>query len=259
MPETMKSTITYLALIIIIGITGCTKSDGSNDLSTVEGQAGSLAKMIAVENHLYVINDSEMKIFEISNPQSPIYKNTVDVGFGIETLFPFGEHLFIGSVDGMYIYDITDPTNPFLTTEEQVQHIAGCDPVVANENYAYVTLNTLRTSCGNLQAANVLMVYDISDISNVTLISSRSMDGPKGLALDGDLLFICDAEDGVEVFDLSEDPKFPFPILTIDGFTANDLIANNGHMMVVCEDGVRQFDYTNIDNVSLMSFLSTDE
>ena len=116
-----------------------------------------------------------------------------------------------------------------------------------------------RTSCGNLQAANVLLIYDITDISNVTLITSHTMDGPKGLALDGDLLFICDADNGIVVFDLSINPAFPAGLTTIDGFTANDLIANNGHLMVVCEDGVRQFDYTDIDNVSLMSFLSTDE
>jgi len=254
--------LTIIGLIAIATIfVSCTKdsADTRSLDSTVNGQAGSLAKMVTVDNYLYVINDQELIIFDITNPLAPQEQNTVNIGFGIETIFPFADHLFIGSVDGLYIYDITDPINPFMTTEEQVQHITGCDPVVANENFAYVTLNTLRNTCGNLIPANVLLTYDISDINNVYQVSSLDLTGPKGLGIDGDLLFICEASQGILVFDLSENPMQPSLMTTIPGFTANDVVLDNGLMMVVCEDGLRQFNYSDLENIELLSFLSTNE
>jgi len=256
----MKKLTIIIITIASLTFIGCERSaDATFVDSTVTGQAGSLAKMVAVDNNLFVINEQELLIYDISNSLSPVYQNKVDVGFGIETIFPFANHLFIGSVDGMYIYDITDPVNPFLTTEQQVEHITACDPVVANENYAYLTLNTLRTTCGNLVPTNVLMTYDISDINNVVEVNARNMEGPKGLAIDGDHLFVCDASSGIKVFDLSEDPSFPIQIGIIPDFTGNDIVLDNGLMMVVCDDGLRQFDYSDINNITAVSFISTNE
>src|SRR5690606_21363599 len=84
--------------------------------------------------------------------------NTVSIGFDVETIFPYGEKLFIGSASAMYIYDISDPKNP--ARQGTVSHIRACDPVVADGNYAYVTLRNNNSGCGGSQ--NILNIYDIS-------------------------------------------------------------------------------------------------
>lgn len=248
--------ILLIALTLIFA--NCTKSNSGSEKNAT-GKAGSTARMITVGHYLYVINHQDLMVYNVQNPMEPNYINTVNLGFGIETIYPFGEHLFIGSETGLYIYDITDPTHPVMATEEVVEHFTACDPVVANENYAYVTLNSLRMECGNTANINLLIVYDISDISNTEEVASYAMEGPKGLAISDTHLYVCDASDGIVIFDISETPENPQQIGTIEGFTANDIILDNNQMMVVCDDGLRQYDVTNQENIELLSFMSTND
>ncbi len=255
----MKKLTSIYILTLVLVLFGCTKDSTNTNKNDASGKAGSLAQMITIDHYLYVINQSDLMIYDVENPLQPVYQNTVNVGFGIETIFPFGNHLFIGSTTGLYIYDITNPTSPSLATEAPVEHFTACDPVVANDEYAYVTLNSLRQQCGNSIQNNVLLTYDISDIENTVEVNSLSMTGPKGLALSQTHLYVCDENEGVIVFDISETPEAPMPIDTLAGFTANDIILDNSLMMVVCEDGLRQFDISNPTDIVPLSFMSTND
>jgi hypothetical protein len=246
----------YFVLIGIVLLISCSKNDTT---TTQNGVSGSLAKMIIVGDYLYVIDNQSLTTFDIQNTAQPISKKKIDVGFGIETIFPFANYLFIGSTNGMYIYSIANPENPVPASSSMVEHITACDPVVANSNYAYVTLNSIRTECGNFMAVNEMQIVDIQNIINPSVVNIIPMQGPKGLGLDGNYLFVCDKDLGVVVFDLTGSPSNPTAIDTLTGFTANDLIPDNGNLLVVCEDGLRQFDYTDITNISFISFLDTND
>ena len=62
----------------------------------------------------------------------------VFIGFDIETLSLYDGYLYIGSRNGMFIYNTTNYEEPALVS--QVQHFTTCDPVIANNTHAYVTL-----------------------------------------------------------------------------------------------------------------------
>ena len=152
--------------------------------------------------------------------------------------------LFIGSRSGMYVYDITEPRFPMLLS--QVSHLRSCDPVVAQGNYAYVTLNTNASNCGP-NPNNVLQVYDISDPTKPELKSTRSLNGPSGLGIDGTKLFVCDS--GLKLFDITN----PLNIRQIDDLvdidqvnirSSYDVIPVDGLLILVAEEGLFQFDYT---------------
>ena len=64
---------------------------------------------------------------DLGNPQD---LEDVYAGFDIETIFNRGNHLFLGSMRGMYIYDITNPAVPTFVSE--FQHGTACDPVVVD-------------------------------------------------------------------------------------------------------------------------------
>ena len=66
------------------------------------------------------------------------------------------------------------------------------------------------------------------------------MDGPKGLGIDEDLLFICDQ--GLKVFDKSDIRNLRE--LQYFDIPANDVIPLNGVLMVVADDGLYQYDYS---------------
>ena len=101
---------------------------------------------------------------------------------------------------------------------------------------------------------NELRLYDVTDLSNPVQINTLRMEEPKGVGLDGDWLFVCEARNGLKVIDVS-DPfdlhlKHHFP-----GYKAFDVIPNNGLLMVVGPDSLYQYDYSNIDLMSELSAL----
>jgi hypothetical protein len=187
-----------------------------------------------------------LKIFNIEDAANPTHSDQRDVhvGFDIETIFPMDTLLFIGSRSGMYVYDISVPKFPVKLSE--VFHIRSCDPVVAQGNYAYVTLNTNFSTCG-ASANNVLDIYDISDPLKPQLKRTLQMNGPTGLGVDGDKLFVCDR--GLKVFNVAD----PLNIRQIDDLVdidqvdiraAYDVIPVNGLLFLIAAEGLFQFDYT---------------
>jgi len=246
--------IYYIIFALLFALVSCDK----NDITTTtfqNGKSGSTARMIIVNNYMYVVDEQRLKTFDISITDQPTMVDSLEIGFGIETIFPFANYLFIGSTDGMFIYDISNPASPKPASAENVQHFTACDPVVANDNYAYVTLNSLLSTCGTTTSLNELQVVDIQDIFHPQLVNTIQMAGPKGLGIDGNNLFVCDKNLGVIVFDLSI-PDTPTAIDTLSGFTANDVITNNGNLLVVCNDGLRQFNYSNIDSITFTSLIN---
>ncbi len=80
----------------------------------------------------------------------------------------------------MHIFNIDDRLKPLKLST--YQHIFSCDPVVADDKYAYVTLRS-GNSC--FRGVNRLDIIDISDLTNPKFATSMNMSNPYGLALDG--------------------------------------------------------------------------
>lgn len=104
------------------------------------GTGGSIARFALLNSRLYTVSNQDLNIFNITNAQSPVYIKKVTVGnWNVETLFPFENKLFIGSSNGIFIYTVYNADNPIL--EGQFGHIRSCDPVIAADHFAYVTLS----------------------------------------------------------------------------------------------------------------------
>jgi len=234
--------LTFIAFCIV----SCTMEKSSFDSGGANGKGGSMARFAIKGDILYTVSTDSLKLFNIEDAANPKYAPERDlrIGFDIETIFPMDSLLFIGSRRGMYVYDITEPRFPLLLSE--VQHIRSCDPVVAQENYAYVTLNTNFNSCGGAPN-NVLNIYDISNPTNPILKKTVSLNGPTGLGVDGTKLFVCDR--GLKVFNISD----PINIRQIDDLadidevdvrSAYDVIPVDGLLILVAKEGLFQFDYS---------------
>ena len=241
----MKNIIYFVFSIFLLSSCAAdSKSDSGS--STSEGKGGSMARFAIKGDILYTVSTDSLKLFNITEPENPRYSSqrNLKVGFDIETVFPMDTLLFIGSHSGMYVYDITEPRFPTLLS--QVNHIRSCDPVVAQDKYAYVTLNTNFSSCGN-SINNVLEIYDISDPLKPELKRTLTLNGPTGLGVDGQKLFVCDK--GLKVFDIAD----PLNIKQIDDIadidevnirSAYDVIPVDGLLILVAKEGLFQFDYT---------------
>ncbi len=213
------------------------------------GKGGSMAKFSISNDHLFLINENELLIYDITNEASPVEVGSLEVDFGIETVFTLNSKLFIGANDGVYIYDISNPSNILYLSH--YEHITSCDPVVANDNYAFSTLN-INSNCRWQTGSNQLDVIDISNIVDPQLISSYQLEDPKGLALDGIYLFVCNGVGGLEIYDVSN----PYSLNRISGVTginSYDVILHNNILVLIGEDGLFQYNYDNITQLELLS------
>ena len=218
--------------------------------SGATGTGGSMARFTIVDPFLYALHESYIQLVRIDDPVNPSLWSTVDVGWGIETIFPYGDYLFIGSTTGMFIYDNTDPENP--TKLSAFAHVTSCDPVVAQGDYAYVTLRA-GSFCGG--GVNRLDILDITDLTDPQMVESYAMQGPFGLGIDGATLFVCDGVAGLKVYDVTD----PMNIDLIAFETANetyDVILIPPLAIVVGPDGLDQYDYTDVATTGELVLLS---
>lgn len=214
--------------------------------SGTTGQGGSLARFKIVDDYLYAVDSHNINIFNISDLDNPQDLEDVYAGFDIETIFNRGNHLFLGSMRGMYIYDITSPDKPTFVSE--FQHGTACDPVVVDGDYAYVTLRG-GNFCGATESG--LFIVDISDIQNPELAKMYPMDEPYGLGIKDEKLFICDGESGLKVYDKTdiEDLKTLNHFKNIVTF---DVIPLESHLIMVGDEVLYQYEYLN-DEIKLIS------
>lgn len=215
------------------------------------GIGGSLARFTLVDNYLYTVDNNDLKVFDLANPTNPKLANTVNVGWGIETIFPYGENLFIGSQTGMFIFDNKNRTEP--TMMSVFQHARACDPVFVEGNLAYVTLRD-GTTCETFN--NQLDIVDISDLYNPKLLKTHAMHRPHGLSVVDKTVYLCDDDEGLKVFDAS-DWKSLKTLSHLGHFATYDVIAlpSVNRAIVVGRDGLYQFDITNPSKLRELSLI----
>jgi hypothetical protein len=219
----------------------------TSNVKTV-GTNGSTARFSIINNFLYTVGWSSLSAFDISKPLAPSYTSTVMVDFHVETIYPLKDKLFVGTNNGMYMYDVnSSPSHPSLVG--QFTHVRGCDPVIADDHYAYVTINDSSACLG---FNNELQIVDINDLSNSFLVKAYTLSHPVGLSKDGNNLFVCDGQAGLKVFNAADVNNLQLIKELKDG-VVYDVIAENGLAVVVAADGMYQYDYSNLDNIRLIS------
>lgn len=226
----------------------------SSSSTTTSGVGGSMARFTITQGHLYAVNDWALKVFDLANAAAPSFVNSINMGWGIETIIPYNDKLFIGSNAGMYIYDNSNPSQP--TQLSRFEHARACDPVYVKDNYAYVTLRS-GTFCEGFN--NQLDLIDITDLTNPVLEKTFPMDNPHGLSIKGDNLFLCEGEFGLKTFSIKEPAKMNRNrIDQIKNINAYDVInvPNSDVLLVIGADGLYQYDASNPSNLKQISLIA---
>ena len=223
---------------------------GDFALANDVGVGGSLARFQIVDNYLYTVGQNEMAIFNISNLAQPTLANTQYAGWNIETMFQADGYLYLGGTNGMYIYSLSNPSYPEYISE--FIHWEGCDPVVVEGDYAYLTLRG-GNLCG--QQESVLEVIDISNKSNPQLVATYILANPYGLGLKDDLLFVCDGTAGLKIFDKSN--PLDIQLLTqYNDIQSKDVIPLENSLLIIGDETLYQYEYIEggITPISTYSF-----
>lgn len=239
---------------LMIDMAGGPRAETINNFSSSGapsvGQGGSMARFTISKSHLYAIGDRTL--FSMPIAASGQVGNSIETAlpWGIETIFPYKDYLFVGANDGLHIVDINTPTSPVHVST--FQHANACDPVVVQDDIAFVTLRSGNDCQG---FTDQLEVIDVRDILSPKLLHTFKMDNPHGLAVDGQELFLCEGSHGLKVFNIQDVSKIPSNLKShLKGFDAYDAIAIHGKsLLVIGKDGFRQYDYSDPSELKLLS------
>lgn len=249
----MKKTFSFVTIVFFALLFANCKKDASFS-SDNAGAGGSTAMMTTSGDYLYIVTNSNLYTHDISEPDKTVLLNSQYLSGNVETIFPYRDKLFIGSQSGMFVYDITNPKQPKL--QGTAQHLRACDPVVADDNFAFVTLRNNNVVCGG--TLNQLNIYDIqgNNILTPKLISSLSMPEPHGLGYKNNALYVCMGKNGLNVIDITDKTK-PKIIKTINtGENFVDVIPYNNLLIVYVQGGIVLYDISDTSNPQKLSAIN---
>jgi hypothetical protein len=226
-------------------------ADVAKFVANNSGIGGSMARFTIYDHYLYTVSDNDLQVFDITTPTEPQTGNKINLGWGIETIFPYKDKLFIGSTTGMHIYNNSNPEKPEYMS--RFEHARACDPVVVEGDYAYVTLRSGNACAGFV---NQLDVINIQNLNAPTLVKSYPMQNPHGLGIDDGTLFLCEGEFGLKTFDAQDPLKISENQLQhFKEKHAFDVIPLGNVLLMIGDDGLYQYDYTNPKDLKLLSVM----
>jgi hypothetical protein len=230
-------------------------SSGINGASsgTTYGVGGSMARFGLYKDMLYIVDQYNLYTFKLNSASDAKLLNTTGVGWNVETIFITDDHMFLGTQNGMIVESLEVPERP--SQVGSYSHMTSCDPVVIKGDLAFVTLKGGSTCRGG--TLNQLDVIRMSNsYSKFELLKSYPMYGPQGLGIDDDLLFICDGDAGLKIFDAADPLTISqHPVAAFPSINAYDVIPTNNYLFMIGEEGFLLYDYTNIQNIKQIGFI----
>lgn len=219
------------------------------------GVGGSMARFATYDQYLYLLEqNSQLKIFDISNIDEPLMSYDKHAGWGLETMFIYEDYMYLGATNGLHIFDLQFPNNPIKKSE--YSHVTSCDPVVVSGNTAYVTLRS-GNICGG--TADLLEVINVANKSNPQLLASYPMNEPYGLGVSGNTLFICQGDNGLIVYDSADKLNISnHKLAEFPNIHAFDVIPLDTILFAIGNSGFYIYDYSDVNNISLLSTIEIE-
>ena len=220
---------------------------------TTYGVGGSMARFGLYKDFLYIVNQSSLLTFKLNSNSQVTLLNTAYVNWNAETIFLTDNHLFLGTQNGLIVLSLEVPERPVQVGN--FTHMTSCDPVVIKGDLAFVTLKGGSTCRGG--TLNQLDVVQISNnYTKFSLLKSYPMFGPQGLGIDGDLLFLCDGDAGLKIYNAADPLSISQNLIaSFPSINAYDVIPMNKYLFMIGEKGFMLYDYTNIQNIKQIGII----
>ncbi|MBL7779398.1 MAG: hypothetical protein JNK66_14045 [Chitinophagales bacterium] len=242
---------TLIAVSVMLLLYSCSKDETTYN-PAAKGKSGSVTRFAAHNGYLYVLDQNKIKTYMATGSGEPTLQSTVYTDYGLETITIYDAVIYLGSRDGLYILDISNPSLPKVLSKTERSTLFGrCDPVVVQGNYAYSTVKTTENSCGSISAISALITYDVSNKNNPVQIDAVALNQPNGLGIAGNHLFVCDdGDDMIHVFDITSTTPVNYTTITVTD--PRDVICTDGKMIVSTANGFWFYNISNISDIKLI-------
>ena len=203
-------------------------------------QSGTVNRINKSGDYIYLISNSNIIVMNDNSFADNFRRNDSPI-VDMETVFPYEDHLFIGSRSSMGVFDLNDPMNP--RESFTFDHATSCDPVLPHNEVAYITLRNSANDLACQGDINSLIVVDIDDITQPEEIENIDMTSPYGMTVIGNHLFIGEGTNGLKIFDITNN-KQPQLVKEIANIEAYDIISdpqNSNIIFIAGPEGLNQF------------------
>ena len=236
-------------------LAGSSSNSGAMPKGNSFGTGGSMARFGLYDDYLYTVDNANLYIFDVKTPEQPKNIGKQNVGWNVETMFIYDDHMFFGTQSGMRVFSLEVATLPTYVSD--FWHVTSCDPVVIADGYAYVTLRG-GNDCGS--SVNRLDVLELADdyVEN-KLIASYPLHGPYGLGIDDEILFVCDGDAGLKVYNIADKENIDDHLIaSFQNINTFDVIPVNGYLFMIGDDGFYQYDYSDLQNITVVSHIPVE-
>ena len=220
------------------GLFNSNNAQGATGALSQAGVSGSFARFALTGSYFYTVDHQNLRSYDVSNPACPVKLDETVAGWDIETIFPWKNYLFLGARNGVFVFNNSNPAKPVHSTT--FWHATGCDPVVCDDKYAYVTVHDGTTCNGDI---NRLLVVGIEFLPQTAQLASYDMKRPMGLSVSDTHLFLCD--DGLKVFDKTNPTQLKQIAHVKNPDSYDVILLDDTHLLLIGKDGFFQFDVTN--------------
>ena len=214
---------------------------------------GSVNRIAYHDKNVYVISKSTLSSFSDEGDFNLLATN--QVGWEMETIFPYRDRLFIGTRNSMEIFDVSNPAEPRQVSS--FWHATSCDPVYPFESVAYVTLRTGDFSnCPGDE--NALIVLNVENLNTPLAVQEIEMESPYGLTLANNKLYVGEGENGLKVFDASNKTQLSLENWdkSIEAYDVIHHPTRNDLLLIAGPHGLGQYKIEGVTDLSLVSWVT---
>lgn len=182
---------------------------------------------IATDVHIY----SEAKVVVNDDPFQPHDVTPEWLNFSPRNIFIDGNYAYIaGDVNGMHIFNITNPENPVWVKKIDTNGI--CADVYVTGGYAYIADET-----------NGLVIVDIDPLQSASIVKIYpTLSVPSAVQVVGELAYIADGDSGLTILDVVPPDQTHFEKVVTLGDTTFDLEVVGYYAYVTTRDFLKVID-----------------
>jgi len=199
-------------------------------------------------NSIYALNNELLKIYTLDSgvihfkASVALQRNNQNDG---KALSAMGSTIIAGET----LYNASTYGSKLQGTS--VNYYSACDPIIFKNSFAF----TISRSNSECYGYDELRVIDISDPTSPNSVFNLNIETPYGLAIDGDVLFTISGMNGFKVFNI-QDPTNPSLIKDYPDIEGTYVSAERGIVIVRNNNSLQQYDYSDINDLKLLSTLS---
>ncbi len=216
---------------------------------------GDTGNMDIINDYIYIISNDNycIGIVDINNAILPNIVGTIETEGLCSGLVISDSVLFIedhlGNGYGIYIYDISNPTNPVFRADHPIQ--SWPYHITASNDVLYIGFKSVSsyTVCW-------LQLIDVSDPSSPSDLTTC---GNKGRiyysAINDSIAFVTLQRGGLGIVNI-ENPSAPFEIINMDINTTKDLVLIDEYLYLAVDCGLYAIDVSDPYNPSIIGAIS---